>query len=259
MHLKRSQWAVVAALTFLVAAPLISAAVLHHRIEHPDSGSLGLYNLKQPVRTVVVARDWELNMFIGSESRRRNNAPNQPIREGDFLDTMTDRSVEIYNPTGTAGLFEQYVAQRGDTLFFRAPNLPYPLQARLNLAACDSLTIISQGQVKVATLPETSAPLPVAHVDLRLSGRAFLRWHGTEVQTMTVEASDYTGFDCVVRSDNALSTAQHLTVTATNRSQVKVRGSNLAPNQVDFTLLDEAAFVLVDHYTATRHGTLAHQ
>lgn len=259
MHLTRSQWAVIIALTLLVITPFVSAALLHHRIEHPESGSHGLHNLNQPVRTLVVAPDWEINLFLGSESKQRNGAPNQPFREGAFLNEITDRSVEIYCPTGTEGLFERNVEQRGDTLFFREPDTFYPLQARLNLPPRDSLTIISRGEVKVFTFPEADAPLPVAHVQVCLSGTAFLRWYGIEVREMTVEASDYARLNYIVRPGGEPSWAEALSVTAADRSWVKVHGFYPKPNQVHFTLTDEAAFVYDNKYTATRLGTLAHE
>ena len=258
MHLTRSQWAVVTALTLIVAATFVSATVLHHRIEHPTSGSLGLHNLNQPVRTVVIASDWDVNMFIGRESQRHGVAPNQPIREGGFLDTITNRSVEIYCPTGTDGLFERYVAQRGDTLFFQELDTFCPLRVRLNLPPSDSLTIISQGRVNVNNFSEALDELPVAEARVHLSGTAFLGWHGTEVRTMTVAASDHARLNYIPHSGGDANLAQELIVTAADRSIVRVSGLSLGPGQVDITLADEAALVYDDHYTSTSVGTIAH-
>ena len=258
MHLKRSQWAVIIALTLLIVATFGSATVLHYRIEHPDSGSHGLHNLDQPVRTVVVTSDWEVSMFVGHESKLQNNIPNQPTREGDFLNAITNRSVEIFEPTGTEGLFARNVVQRGDTLFFQEPDTFYPLQARLNLPASDSLTIINQGVTKVFTFPEDSAALPIAQAHLQLSGTAFLRWYGTEVRALTVETSDHAEAEYTLRPSGEPSIAEELTVTAADRSRVRIHGFNPEPRQVNIALMDEAAFIYANQYTATRFDTLAH-
>ncbi|MGB3849229.1 MAG: hypothetical protein WA958_04630 [Tunicatimonas sp.] len=257
MHLIRSQWAVVIALSVLVIFTFVGAAVLHHRIEHPTSGSLDLHNLNQPVRTVVVASDWDVTMVVGHESQQYQIGRNQSVREGIFFDTLTSRSVELYCPTGTDGLFERYVTQRGDTLFFQKPDSFFPLQVRLNLPPSSSLTIINQGQVDVRVFSAALNEIPVGEVDVRLSGTASLLWYGTRVPTMTVSASDYARLNYYVNS-NWEEQTQKLVVNATDRSTVEVKGALLKPDQVDVTLADEAALIYRDHYTATRLGTVAH-
>ncbi len=254
MPLTRSQWTVVIALSILVIFTFVSAAVLHHRIEHPTSGSLGLHNLDQPIRTVVVASDWDVTMVVGHESQRYQVGRD---RREVFLDTLTSRSVEIYCPTGTGGLFERYVAQRGDTLFLKKLDTFCPLRVRLNLPPGNSLTIINQGQVMVHTFSEAPDELPVAEAHVRLSGTASLLWYGAEVPTMTVAASDYAKLDYLMDS-NGENLTQKLVVNAADRSTVEVKGVLLKPDQVDITLADEAALIYRDQYTATRLGTVAH-
>lgn len=258
MHLTRSQWAVIIALTLIVIVTFVSAALLHHRLEHLDSGSLGLRNLSQPVRTVVITSDWEVDIIISRESQRYPIWSSQSDRGRDFLDTITNRSVEIYCPTGTDGLFERYIAQRGDTLFFQEPDTFCPLRVRLNLPPSDSLTIISEGQVDIHNFSETFDELPVAEARIHLSGTASLDWHGTEVPTMAIEASDHARFNYFVRPDGEANLAQKFIVTAADRSTVRVSGLMLEPDQVDITLADEAALVYDNHYTATSRGTIAH-
>ena len=258
MSLNRNQWITLGVLSLIVLSTFISAALLHHRIEYSKSGSLGLHNLHQPVRTLVIDEHWEINLFVGDDSKHRN-AYRTPFREGDFLDTLTNRSVEIFRPTGTAGLFEQYVYQRGDTLFFKQPNTATPLQARLNLSTSENLMIINRGELKAFTFPTKASPLPVQHLNLRLSGASFTAWIGAEPQTLCVNATNHAALNFVVRHANEPTLARRFTVRATDRSIIRVRGLDVSPEQVSTSLSGEAALVVNDEYTAVASDRLAHR
>ena len=260
---KRSQWVLIAFVSVSVATIFISASVLQSRIHHPDTLPSAHRNLNPSVRALVIEDGWNVRIFLGDESHRRNvspMSPTDPIRQGDFLQELTDCSVELYNPTGVAdGLLEQFIEQRGDTLFLRKPNQRFPGLLRLNLPALTALDINSQEDLRMFLLPDQKATL--SNLRITLSGMVDVRVRGYPVKTLSVRASDeaYLSYTNDGGNDSIASRVMRVMVDAQDRSFIEIKGFRLVPDEMDIALNEEAVFIDYPIRTYTARGSLANE
>lgn len=260
---KRSQWVLIAFVSVSIATIFISASVLQSRMHHPNTPPGAHRNLTPSVGTLVIEDGWDVRIFLGNESHRRNASPmssTDPIRQGDFVEELTDCSVELYNPIGVAdGLLEQYIEQRGDTLFLRKPNQRFPGLLRLNLPALTALDINSQEDLRMFLLPDQKAALN--NLRITLSGTSDAQIRGYPIKTLSVRASDeaYFSYTNDGRNDSIASRVMQVMVDAQDRSFIEINGFLLVPDEMDIALKEEAVFINSPTRTYTAWGSLANE